>query len=110
MIPEAKESPPPTRSRVQREERLGPLRLHRSVDLGIKTIARRLGMARNMVRAALAAHEPPKHERRTVGSSVDAFEPAIRDLLGGFPDMPATVIAERVAWTGSSSVRRARVG
>ena len=66
-------------------------------------------MARNMVRAALAAHESPKHKRRTVGSSADAFEPAIRDLLGGFPDMPATVIAERVAWTGSSSVLRARV-
>ena len=81
--------------------------MHRSEDLGIKTIARRLGMARNM---ALAAHESPKHERRTVGSSVDAFEPVIRDLLGGFPDMPATAIAERVAWTGSSSVLWARVG
>lgn len=84
-------------------------RLHRSEGLGIKTIARRLGVARNTVRAALAAHEPPKYERRAAGSSVDVFEPAIRVLLGQFPDMPATVIAERVGWTGASSVLRARV-
>lgn len=84
-------------------------RLHRSEGLGIKTIARRMGVARNTVRAALAAHEPPKYERRAAGSSVDAFEPGIRVLLGQFPDMPATVIAERVGWTGASSVLRARV-
>lgn len=84
-------------------------RLHRSEGLGIKTIARRLGMARNTVRAALAAHEPPKYERRAAGSSVDGFDPAIRELLGEFPDMPATVIAERVGWEGSASVLRARV-
>jgi transposase len=84
-------------------------RLHRSEGLGIKTIARRLGVARNTVRAALVAHEPPKYERRAAGSSVDVFEPAIRVLLGQFPDMPATVIAERVGWMGASSVLRARV-
>lgn len=84
-------------------------RLHRSEGLGIKTIARRMGVARNTVRAALAAHEPPKYERRAAGSRVDVFEPAIRELLGQFPDMPATVIAERVGWTGASSVLRARV-
>lgn len=84
-------------------------RLHRSEGLGIKTIARRLGVARNTVRAALVAHEPPKYERRAAGSSVDVFEPAIRVLLAQFPDMPATVIAERVGWMGASSVLRARV-
>ncbi|MCR6689357.1 IS21 family transposase [Cellulomonas sp.] len=84
-------------------------RLHRSEGLGIKTIARRLGVARNTVRAALAAHEPPKYQRRATGSSVDAFEPAIRELLGEFPDMPATVIAQRVGWVGAASVLRARV-
>ncbi|ASR55451.1 IS21 family transposase [Cellulomonas sp. PSBB021] len=84
-------------------------RLHRAEGLGIKTIARRLGIARNTVRVALAAHEPPKYHRKPAGSAVDAFEPAIRELLGQFPDMPATVIGERVGWTGSSSVLRARV-
>lgn len=84
-------------------------RLHRSEGLGIKTIARRLGVARNTVRAALAAHEPPKYERRAGGSSVDAFDADIRVLLKEFPDMPATVIAERVKWVGAASVLRARV-
>jgi hypothetical protein len=27
----------------------------------------------------------------------------VKVLLGEFPDMPASVIAERVGWTGSSS-------
>lgn len=40
---------------------------------------------------------------------VDGFEPAIRGLLGAWPRMPATVIAERVGWTRSSSVLRDRV-
>ena len=84
-------------------------RLHRSEGLGIKTIARRLGVARNTVRAALVAHEPPRYRRAPAGSAVDAFEPAIRELLGRFPDMPATVIAERVGWGGAPSVLRARV-
>jgi transposase len=84
-------------------------RLHRSEAMAIKAIARRVGVARNTVRAALAADEPPRYSRAPAGSSVDAFEPAIRLLLKEFPDMAATVIAERVAWTGAPSVLRARV-
>jgi transposase len=84
-------------------------RLNRSEKMGIKTIARRLGLARNTVRAALAADEPPKYERAAGGSLVDGFEPRIRSLLAQFPDMPATVIAERLGWEHSSSVLRARV-
>lgn len=52
---------------------------------------------------------PPKYERQRTGSNIDAFEPAIRALLNEFPDMPATVIAERIEWEHSSSVLRARV-
>lgn len=84
-------------------------RLHRAEGLGIKAIVRRLGVARNTVRVALAAHEPPRYSRAPAGSTVDVFEPAIRELLRQFPDMPATVIAERVGWTGAASVLRARV-
>ena len=84
-------------------------RLHRSEKLAIKAIARRLGIARNTVRAALAADVPPKYERKPVGSMLDAVEPQIRALLREFPQMPATVIAERLAWDRSSSVLRARV-
>ena len=84
-------------------------RLHMSEGMGVKAIARRLGLARNTVRSALASDVPPKYERGRAGSRVDEFEPAIRRLLTEFPDMPATVIAERIGWVHSSSVLRARV-
>jgi transposase len=75
----------------------------------VKAIARRLGLARNTVRTALACDEPPAYQRAPAGSRVDGFEPAIRALLTEFPDMPATVIAERIGWEHSSSVLRARI-
>src|SRR3954447_9024539 len=84
-------------------------RLHRSEGLGIKAIARHTGLARNTVRAALAADTPPRYVRPPGGSRVDAFEPQIRVLLAEFPRMPATVIAERVGWVHAPSILRARV-
>jgi transposase len=84
-------------------------RLHLSEHLGVKAIARRLGLARNTVRAALASDTPPRYERVRSGSMVDAFEDRIRALLVEFPDMPAPVIAQRIGWENSSSVLRARV-
>jgi transposase len=84
-------------------------RLHMSEGMAIKAIARRLGLARNTVRAALAADEPPRYERPAGGSRADGFEPGIRALLAAFPDMPATVIGERIGWEHSSSVLRAKV-
>ena len=84
-------------------------RLHMSEGMGVRAIARRLGLARNTVRSALASDVPPKYVRGQGGSRVDEFVPAIRRLLTEFPDMPATVIAERIGWVHSSSVLRARV-
>ena len=84
-------------------------RLHRSEGLAIKAIARQLGVARNTVRSALASDVPPRYERESPGSLVDAVEPQIRALLAATPRMPATVIAERISWEHSSSVLRARV-
>ncbi len=84
-------------------------RLHKSEQMSIKAIARKTGLARNTVRAALASDTPPKYERGPAGSMLDVFEPRIRALLAEFPSMPATVIAERIGWTNSSSVLRARV-
>src|SRR5688572_15625050 len=75
----------------------------------IKAIARQLGVARNTVRRALAAEEPPKYQRPGKGSIVDAVEPQIRDLLRQWPDMPATVIAERIGWQRSMTVLKDRV-
>jgi hypothetical protein len=84
-------------------------RLHRAEGMGIKAIARRLGVARNTVRTALRAEEAPIYVREGRGSAVDAFEPAIRRLLALTPDMPATVVAERIGWTRGITVLRERV-
>ena len=84
-------------------------RLHRGEGVSIREIARRMGLARNTVRTAVRSDAPPSYERKPRGSRADAYEPAIRALLGEFPRMPASVIAERIGWNGGHSVLRARV-
>lgn len=84
-------------------------RLHRSELIPIKEIARRLGIARNTVRAALASEAPPSYQRASTGSIVDAVDPQIRVLLSEHPRMPATVIAERIGWDRSLTVLKERV-
>jgi transposase len=84
-------------------------RLHRAEQVPIKAIARRLGVGRNTVRRALAADGPPSYQRPGRGSVVDAVEPQIRELLGSWPWMPATVIAERIGWDRSLTVLKDRV-
>ena len=77
--------------------------------MGVKTIARTLGISRNTVRAAIASDGPPRYERKPAGSAVDAFEDAIREQLSLVPTMPATVIAERVGWSRGITVFKERV-
>ena len=84
-------------------------RLHRAEGMPIRAIARRLGCSKNTVKRALAAQGPPRYERATVGSAVDAFEPAIRALLAEFPSMPTSVIMERVGWSRGRMVFFERV-
>lgn len=74
-----------------------------------RAIADRLGLARRTVSRALAAEAPPGYSRPTAPSTFDAFEGRVRELLTAFPTMPATVLAERVGWTGSPSWFRKRV-
>ena len=85
-------------------------RLHRAEGMSIKAIARRLGVARNTVRDALRSDEPPRYERAGsgVGRSMRSSR-EIRELLGEFPEMPATVIAERIGWERGITVLRDRV-
>jgi transposase len=73
-------------------------RLRRAEQMPIAQVARVLGISRNTVKAALASDGPPKYQRPPAGSVADAFEPRIRELLQTFPQMPSTVIAERIGW------------
>ncbi|MBK8731091.1 MAG: IS21 family transposase [Tetrasphaera sp.] len=78
-----------------------------------RQVARDLGVGRATVARAVASDGPPKYERAAVPTSFTPFEPHVRDLLKKSPEMPATVIAERVGWTGSitwfrDNVRRLR--
>jgi hypothetical protein len=66
-------------------------------------IAVRLGISRTTVVKAVASQTPPKYERKPVPTSFSRFEPRVRELLAEFPEMPATVLAERVGWAGSRS-------
>ena len=84
-------------------------RLHRSEDLPIKAIARKLGISKNTVRRALRAEEAPRYRRAPKGSIADEAEPAIREQLKLDATMPATVIAERIGWDRSITVLREKV-
>lgn len=84
-------------------------RLHFAEGIGIKTIAKRLGVARNTVRTAVRSASPPAYQRARRPSAVDPFEPAIRELLKDFPTMPATVIAERIEWPRGMTILKERV-
>ena len=84
-------------------------RLRRAEGVPIKEIARRLGVARNTVRAALSSDRPPAYERRPRGSIVDPYEGQIRALLAEWPRMPGPVIAERIKWPHSIAPLRKRL-
>ncbi len=76
-------------------------------------IARRLGIARGTVTTAVKSDAPPVYARKPGPTSFTVFEPRVRELLEQTPDMPATVLAERVGWEGSirwfsDNVRRLR--
>ena len=64
-------------------------------------IAQRLGISRTTVVKAVKSEAPPRYRRAPGPSSFVVFEPRVRALLKETPDMPATVLAERVGWEGS---------
>jgi transposase len=103
------ESEPGRKDLIELDEWAEIRRLHHAEGMGIKAIARRLGLARNTVRSALRSSEPPAYRREGSGSAVDAVEPQIRRLLARTPDMPATVIAERIGWQRGMTILRERV-
>ncbi len=64
-------------------------------------IAEQLGISRTTVIKAVKSDAPPRYERTPTATSFVVFEPRVRALLKDTPDMPATVLAERVGWEGS---------
>jgi len=84
-------------------------RLHASERLPEAQIARKLGISRNTVAKAIASTDPPSYSRAPVPTSFEPFEQRVRNLLDGTWSMPATVLAERVGWTGSPSWFREQV-
>jgi hypothetical protein len=64
-------------------------------------VAQRLGVSRTTVVKAVSSDAPPRYERRAAPTAFTPFEQRVRALLEDDPDLPATVIAERVGWTGS---------
>jgi transposase len=84
-------------------------RLHRAEGLSIRAIARVRGVSRNTVRNAVRADGPPRYQRCPAGSIVDGAEFRIRELLQAYPQMPATVIADRIGWQNSIRVLSGRV-
>ena len=74
-----------------------------------REIGRLLSVSRGTVDRALVSDREPKYERPAVGSSFDVFAARVRVLLAATPTMPASVLAERVGWSGSASVFRDKV-
>lgn len=84
-------------------------RLHSSEGMSRRGIAQRLGVARATVDRALANASPPKYQRPPVPSMFDAVKLQVRLLLQQDATLSATVIAERVGWSGSPSWFRKQV-
>lgn len=84
-------------------------RLHAGEGMSVRGIAKHLGVARDTVARAVASEVPPRYVRAPAPSRFDVVEPRVRVLLKEFPSMPASVVAERVGWSGSGSWFRKRV-
>jgi hypothetical protein len=72
------------------------LRLGLIEGVGVRAIARKLGMAGKTVRKILGRHRAPPKPKEKRGSVLDAYEPAIRKILGDAPDMLAPAVLERL--------------
>jgi transposase len=68
--------------------------------VSIKELARRTGLSRNTIRAALRASEPPAYRRVSAGSKLDLFKDEIHRLLHDEPDMPGQRVRELIAEHG----------
>ena len=68
--------------------------------VSIKELARRTGLSRNTIRAALRASGPPRYRRPAAPSKLDPFKEEIRRLLKDDPKLPGQRIRELIAPLG----------
>jgi transposase len=69
-------------------------RLFYAEHISKRKIAKRLGIHRDTVRAAIAATQPPKYEREPRGSKLDPYKTNIQALLKETPDLSAVRLQE----------------
>lgn len=83
-------------------------RMHEVEGLSIRAIARRSGHDRNTVRRALRREGPPVYRRPRRRSKLDLHKPRIRELLHEDPQIPSSVIRERLeeeeGYAGSKTI------
>jgi transposase len=83
-------------------------RLRLAERLSQAAIARRLGVHRDTVKRALAAHDgPPKNgfSRGNVPSKLDPFKPHIQDRLAQFPELPGSILLQEIKVQGYTGGR-----
>jgi transposase len=68
--------------------------------VSIKELARRTGMSRNTIRAALRSDAPPSYERAPAGSKLDPFKDEIHRLLREDPKLSGVRVRELLAPLG----------
>lgn len=68
--------------------------------VSIKELARRTGLSRNTIRAALRALAAPSYSREPTGSKLDPFKDEIHLLLGRDPQLPGQRIRELIVPLG----------
>lgn len=68
--------------------------------VSIKDLARRTGLSRNTIRAALRSTIPPRYERARSGSKLDSFKDEIHRLLKADPELPGQRVRELIAPLG----------
>jgi transposase len=75
--------------------------------LGIKAIARRLGISRNAVRRALRRNGPPQYRRETQPSKLDPFKDYLIQRLTDFPELSCERLLEEIkkqGYTGGKTI------
>jgi transposase len=68
--------------------------------VSIKALARRTGLSRNTVRAALRSSGPPSYRRERSGSKLDPFKDEIHRLLAKDPELPGQRVRELIESLG----------